>query len=135
MGINYLKQPEIVKTAISRAASDGSNLAEVYFKTGLFLGSIFGLIENDGDADLVLNLKQSSDNGDTDPYATINFRVAGASVATITVKPKGKVAFTIELATEPYLKFHATNDNSFGRLVVGVFGEPLLTGSSLTLPV
>lgn len=86
------------------------------------LDPIFGLIENMGTTDFTFLAKESSNNNDdedgpADPYAGVNIRIAGSSVASVVVKPGGKVAFSLELATELYVRFQATTGH-FGRLTI-----------------
>ncbi len=88
---------------------------------------IFGLIENNGDAPLVFEVEQSSDNGASDAWAVKTIRVnSGTSlVASVTVPGRGKASFSIETTTEEYLRFNATPTTSAkGRLTLAYwFGE------------
>ncbi|RKX65561.1 MAG: hypothetical protein DRP42_04555 [Tenericutes bacterium] len=75
-------------------------------------------IINDGDEDLVLTLTQSSDNGLTDAFTTVNMRRGGATVASITIVPLAKAVFTVEAQTEQYLLFSKNLAKGTGRLQV-----------------
>jgi hypothetical protein len=85
------------------------------------VGPLFGMVENMGDAALTFEVHQSSDNAVGDAYAAISIRVNGAAVSSVVVAPGGKVAFSVEVQTENYLKFKATA-GSQGRLVLCSFG-------------
>lgn len=66
------------------------------------------LIENYGAAAFTAAFKQSNDNGVTDAYAAINMRNNGASVASVSVVPGGKVVVEIETFTKICLQLNVT---------------------------
>lgn len=83
---------------------------------------LFGMVWCDPTSplDMVFSLEQSNDNGDTDNYAAVNIRVGAASVASVTVKPGGRVVFAAELITKNWLKL-VTTRKSVGALYIAGF--------------
>lgn len=83
---------------------------------------LFGMVwcEPTSPVNLVFALQQSSDNGAGDAFAGINIRVGGASVANVTVKPGGRVPFSVETITKDWLKL-VTTRKSFGGLYLVAF--------------
>jgi len=84
------------------------------------LDPITGVVENHGKDDFTFSVQQSNDNEYPNPgdaYAGVNIRVNGASVANVVVKPGGRVAFALELATKKFIRLNATRP-SFGRVTI-----------------
>ncbi len=86
------------------------------------VGGLTGLVRNYGDSNLTLSVKQSSDSGKSDAWASCNMRIDGASVSSIVVTPGGFVQFLIETGAEAFLMFVTAETK--------VFGEVVLTSSS-----
>jgi hypothetical protein len=75
------------------------------------------LLENMGQAAFTVALKQSNDNAASDPYAAINFRSAGASVASLAVNPGGKAVIILE--------------TTWTKKTLGLFVTPVTPGVSI----
>ena len=65
---------------------------------------IMGLVKNTGLSAMTFSIQQSNDNGATDAWATINVRLNGSAVSSITVQPQGAAAFSVETFTKKYLQ-------------------------------
>ena len=57
-------------------------------------GDILGIVQNDGDTDIVLEVQQGDLNTDAD-YAVVNIEVNGAAVASVTIPPSASIPFTV----------------------------------------
>ena len=91
-----------------------------YEVQGVLLGTsgypFVGLVENLGDVDFTFSVEQSNNNGNGDAYAAINLRVLGVAVASVVVKPEGRVQFSIETRTKVFLKLRA--NTGYGRVAL-----------------
>lgn len=98
----------------------------VFEPEGLLPGNLlFVSVENMGASNFVFSAQQSDDNGVTDAFAAINVRFGGASVASVTVVPGGKVAVLIELITKKTVRFKVPNASA-NRVVL----TPLATATT-----
>lgn len=88
---------------------------------------LFGMVEcfQGSPVPLVFSVQQSNDNGGSDAYAAINIRVGGASVASVTVVPGGRVVFALETQTKDWLKLVAPR-TAAGRLHICGFNIRLM---------
>lgn len=95
------------------------------------LGPIFGMVENLGTDPFDFSVEESEDDADSDAYAGINIRVAGAGVANVTVAPGGRAVFAIEpaamTAQNNFLRFKATATTKVqhGRLALASWSDDL----------
>lgn len=128
MTASTVLRPRHVVVALSRQLGVAASVAVVApFKVGPETGftsqigsavaPIVGEVINDSDLDLVFSIEQSSDNAVADPYAAINMRIGGAAVASVTVKPRGRVQFAVETVTKAFIQVKSTG-GGWGRAIV-----------------
>jgi len=110
-----------------------------YFKrTGLipdvtvpqFYGDLLLQIDNEGTVATVMTINQSSDNGQTDPYASnvVTFYVQHVGVTSLAVPAGGRSSFVIASVlgsvTKPYYRI-TTTLNTRGKIGIASFNELL----------
>lgn len=94
--LNTTLSPSTVQAFLGRL----SQLGDVADQDALIVeriaanGDILGLVQNDGDTNIVIEVQQGDLNTDAD-YAVVNVDVNGASVASVTIAPSAAVPFTI----------------------------------------
>jgi hypothetical protein len=81
------------------------------------------VVDNHGKLPFTFGVAQSNDNGDSDAYAAINLQHKGASVASITVQPGGRVTCDLILLTKKWLKLSVLASQS--PLGVATFTNPI----------
>lgn len=100
----------IGRSSFADASIDKDVVAHIRWLSKIPGTTVYGVVQNTAETPFTLSLFQSSDNGDSDAWATHNMRIDGSNVTTVSVLPSATVEFLLEvgIATEEYLRFTAT---------------------------